>query len=103
MSVIYLRHPKHGTKVASTDVEARYDRENGWVEYDPEEATEVPALPPFLGGGSDLPTDFPGRKELIGAGHTTWKDVVTLTYEQLVEINGIGDKTANAILEAIEQ
>ena len=35
MAVIYLRHPKFGTKVASLDAEAAYDKENGWEEFDP--------------------------------------------------------------------
>jgi len=32
---IYLRHPKHGTKVASMELEAKYDEQNGWVRYNP--------------------------------------------------------------------
>ena len=35
MAVIYLKHPKYGTKVASLDAEAAYDKENGWEEFDP--------------------------------------------------------------------
>lgn len=35
MAVIYLRHPKFGTKVATLDAEAAYDVENGWEEFDP--------------------------------------------------------------------
>ncbi len=33
--IIYLRHPKHGCKVAISDIEARIDVENGWEEFDP--------------------------------------------------------------------
>lgn len=33
--VIYLRHPKHGTKVAVSEVEATDDKRNGWEEYKP--------------------------------------------------------------------
>ena len=33
--VIYLRHPVHGTKVAISDIEAAYDEQNGWEQYDP--------------------------------------------------------------------
>jgi len=33
--IIYLRHPKHGEKVAISNVEARDDKENGWEEFDP--------------------------------------------------------------------
>lgn len=35
MAVIYLKHPKFGTKVATLDQEADYDKEHGWEEYDP--------------------------------------------------------------------
>ena len=30
---IYLRHPEHGTKVATMELEAEYDEKNGWVRY----------------------------------------------------------------------
>ena len=33
--IIYLRHPKHGHKVAISNIEARDDKENGWEEFDP--------------------------------------------------------------------
>ena len=35
MAVIYLKHPEFGTKVATMDAEAEYDKENGWEEFDP--------------------------------------------------------------------
>lgn len=72
MAVIYLKHPRHGTKVACSDLEAQADRKLGWVDFDPNEKTEPPSrtegegdkpvspvstandLPDFLGGGSDL-------------------------------------------------
>ncbi len=31
--VIYMKHPKHGTKVAICDLEANSDEKNGWVRY----------------------------------------------------------------------
>ena len=31
--VIYLKHPKHGTKVATMELEAAYDETNGWTRY----------------------------------------------------------------------
>jgi len=34
--VIYLKHPKHGSKVAICDAEAEYDEKNGWVRYNPD-------------------------------------------------------------------
>ena len=30
---IYLRHPDHGSKVATMEQEAEYDEQNGWVRY----------------------------------------------------------------------
>lgn len=39
--MIYLRHPKHGTKIATLDLEAEYDMQNGWEEYDPREAVSA--------------------------------------------------------------
>jgi len=35
MAEIYLKHPVHGTKVATVDAEAAYDEKNGWTRYDP--------------------------------------------------------------------
>jgi hypothetical protein len=32
---IYLKHERHGTKVATVEAEAVYDESNGWVRYDP--------------------------------------------------------------------
>ena len=33
MPVIYLNHPVHGEKVATSDMEAEYDEQNGWTRY----------------------------------------------------------------------
>ena len=35
MAAIYLRHPTHGTKVAVSEDEAKYDATNGWKRYTP--------------------------------------------------------------------
>ena len=35
MSVIYLRHPRHGSKVAVSELEAKQDEGNGWERFDP--------------------------------------------------------------------
>ena len=43
MSVIYLRHPKHGAKVAISEAEAENDMQNGWEEFDPADLTSEPA------------------------------------------------------------
>ena len=31
--MIYMRHPVHGTKVATMEAEAIYDEESGWKRY----------------------------------------------------------------------
>jgi hypothetical protein len=33
MPIIYLKHPDHGTKVATMDAEAEFDEQNGWKRY----------------------------------------------------------------------
>jgi hypothetical protein len=38
---IYLRHPRHGEKVATLEMEAVYDEGNGWVRFAPAEAAPV--------------------------------------------------------------
>ena len=49
---IYLRHPVHGTKVATMAMEAEFDEQNGWERYNPdtpsapEEAAPVNELEP---------------------------------------------------------
>ena len=43
MAVIYLRHPKHGAKVAISEMEAENDIQNGWEEFDPTEPESVAA------------------------------------------------------------
>lgn len=42
MAVIYLRHPIHGAKVASLDLEAEYDMMHGWEPFDPTEPAPEP-------------------------------------------------------------
>jgi hypothetical protein len=34
MPIIYLKHPIHGTKVATMDAEAEYDEAQGWERYE---------------------------------------------------------------------
>lgn len=36
MPTIYLEHPIHGTKVATLDIEADFDEQNGWKRYNPD-------------------------------------------------------------------
>ena len=33
MSVIYMKHPIHGAKVATMELEAEFDEKNGWTRY----------------------------------------------------------------------
>jgi len=33
MPIIYLKHPDHGTKVATMELEAEFDEKNGWERY----------------------------------------------------------------------
>jgi hypothetical protein len=40
--VIYLRHDRHGTKVAISELEAKQDEKNGWKRY----TLAEPNLPP---------------------------------------------------------
>lgn len=54
MPVIYLRHPKHGTKVAMSHMEARDDYEWGWEEYDPNDPEEMESPAPFEEGVSGV-------------------------------------------------
>lgn len=39
--IIYMRHPVHGTKIATLEMEAVFDEEHGWVRYNPEEPEEL--------------------------------------------------------------
>jgi hypothetical protein len=41
MALIYLRHPKHGVKIASLDIEAEHDEQYGWVRFDPNAQSEA--------------------------------------------------------------
>jgi hypothetical protein len=44
---IYLKHPIHGHKVATMEMEAEFDESNGWVRYnlgDPEDEEELPEI-----------------------------------------------------------
>ena len=43
--VIYLKHPIHGRKVATMDLEADADEKNGWVRYTEDTPNFEPAAP----------------------------------------------------------
>ena len=38
---IYLKHPTHGQKVATSNLEAEYDEKSGWVRYTLDKPEEV--------------------------------------------------------------
>lgn len=40
MSITYLKHPVHGTKIATMEPEVEADVENGWEVYNPNEQHE---------------------------------------------------------------
>lgn len=51
MPSIYLRHSRHGDKVAIAEAEAVADERNGWVRYTPgavEPESEPESVPEFL-------------------------------------------------------
>ena len=39
--IIYMRHAIHGTKIATLELEAAADEENGWVRYNLDEIEET--------------------------------------------------------------
>ena len=41
MALIYLRHERHGVKIATLEMEAEADEENGWERFDPAEVTPL--------------------------------------------------------------
>lgn len=43
--IIYMRHPVHGTKIATMDLEAEADEQNGWERYTPGTPDKPPAAP----------------------------------------------------------
>lgn len=51
---------------------------------------------------SDMPKNFPGRAQLIAAGHTSLEAVRVIPAEKLTEIPGIKAATAGRILAALE-
>lgn len=62
MPVIYLRHPRHGNKVAVAESEAQYDERSGWQRYNPNEIEPVvEAVPDFLQSENALVAKRRGR------------------------------------------
>ena len=44
MPIIYLRHERHGEKIATAELEAEYDEQNGWQRYTPGEPEDEPVV-----------------------------------------------------------
>lgn len=44
--IIYLRHPVHGTKIATSDLEVDHDRQHGWEPFEPEANVVVEDVAP---------------------------------------------------------
>jgi len=44
--IIYLKHPVHGAKVATMDLEAEADEQNGWTRYNPDTPIDVEEAAP---------------------------------------------------------
>jgi hypothetical protein len=42
---IYLKHPVHGCKVATMELEAEYDEKNGWTRYTLDTPEVIEAAP----------------------------------------------------------
>jgi hypothetical protein len=42
---IYLKHPRHGVKIASLDIEAEYDEQHGWERFNPDTPSVEQAAP----------------------------------------------------------
>jgi hypothetical protein len=47
---IYLQHPVHGTKVATMEMEAEFDEQNGWQRYNP----DTPSVPEAAAPANEL-------------------------------------------------
>lgn len=63
---------------------------------------EEAEVAPAAAGADDLPEDFPARKQLIANGIKTRAQLGALTKAELVAMEGIGDVTADRIIEARE-
>jgi hypothetical protein len=61
MSIIYLAHPRHGVKVATMDLEAEHDEENGWTRMAAPDAASVNMLA-RAAGGDTMTSEAPRRR-----------------------------------------
>ena len=63
MAVIYLTHPVHGAKVATLDIEADLDVQNGWSRYNSEPLEEVSPEPVARRGRRKKPEELADEGE----------------------------------------
>jgi hypothetical protein len=61
MPVIYLAHPRHGVKVATMDLEAQQDEENGWTRMANPDAPPVNMLA-HAAGDDTMASEAPRRR-----------------------------------------
>jgi hypothetical protein len=61
MSAIYLAHPRHGFKVATLDLEAKQDEENGWTRMAAPDAAPVNMLA-RAAGDDTMASEAPRRR-----------------------------------------
>ena len=60
MAEIYLMHYRHGIKIATMEMEAQYDEQNGWVRFDPDEM--VADVLPETNTEANVMADTPRRR-----------------------------------------
>ena len=58
MAEIYLMHHKHGVKIATMEMEAQYDEQNGWVRFDPEDLRDD-VIEEVVEEAVETPADLP--------------------------------------------
>jgi len=66
MPIIYMRHPVHGAKVATMEMEAEYDERNGWERYTPGQDEDDEATPAI----NTLITRARRRREVADVHHS---------------------------------
>jgi hypothetical protein len=66
MAVIYLKHPTHGAKVATMDLEAEADERNGWERYTPGQVDDDDEPAPVV---NTLATRTRRRREVADVHH----------------------------------
>lgn len=89
---------KPGEALEVSEKVARFAIDSGKFEYTPETIEQAEAQVDATKG--KLPEDFPMQEKLAEAEIFTFEDVNKASDEQILEINGIGEKTLKEIREA---